>query len=238
MNFSLDDNFKNCKEFLDAIFLFTKQQKHVSFNFSEKNGNSLYIYRFFNLLIEKSNNKSYYDEHFNAFSFYVNIDDDFYIAELNISKISFLSLTYFLNPEEIVTDDCIKICLNSDIIEDRELIEYIVVNKDSVKEYNITTEKIAVHTAHAATIFACENYENPLFKEWYGDGTIQKKVILQAHEKEIRKLKYYGVEDVGYNQVPKGTLIAVSLGIMTKKELKSAPIIKRFQIFNYNNILS
>lgn len=29
MNFSLDDNFKNCKEFLDAIFLFTKQQKHV-----------------------------------------------------------------------------------------------------------------------------------------------------------------------------------------------------------------
>ena len=236
MNFLLDTKFENFRDFLNAIFSYAKQQKHISFNFSEKNKNSICIYRFFNFLIKKSNNMSYYDNYFNTFSFYVNIDSDFYIAELNISTASFFSLTYLLNHEKVEINNCIKICLDSDIIKDRELVEYIVVNKDSVKEYNITTEKIAVHTAHAATIFACENYGNPLFREWYGDGTIQKKVILQAHEKEIKKIKYYGVEDIGYNQVPKGTLIAVSLGIMTKEELKSTPIIKKFQVFDYKNI--
>lgn len=123
------------------------------------------------------------------------------------------------------------------IISSRELIEYIVVNKDAVRMQHITPEKIAIHAAHAATIFALECKDTDEFSFWYKEGKVQKKVLLQASEKEIRKLKYYGVEDIGCNQVEAGTLIAVSLGIMTRKQRKETPVIKRFQLFDYNKII-
>lgn len=230
-------------EFIDFMFAKAKELKHITTEMDVKYKDEINVSGLFNTLINMANKQNIdYDDTnddfgFCKFSSYIKYKGDYYLGNLDVGQGSFASLSYVDSKKikEISPNKIIYFDLENDIIEE-ELIEYIVINKDAVKKYNITPEKIAVHTAHAATIYAIENIDNPIFKKWYKDGNIQKKVILQASEKELKKIKYYGVEDIGYNQVPKGTLIAVSLGVMTKKQQKETPIIKRFQIFDYNKL--
>ena len=111
-----------------------------------------------------------------------------------------------------------------------------IINKDAIKNFRITPEKLEVHTAHTTTYMLMESKNKENMKEWYSGD--QKKILLEVSEKEIKKIKYYGIEDIGYNQVPKGTLIAVSLDIMTREEFKNTPVIKRFQVLNYDKLIN
>lgn len=126
---------------------------------------------------------------------------------------------------------------------EKELIEYIVIDTDAIKEYQVTPEKLAVHVAHVSDTYAyfCltsggrKTLER--FLLWYDEGKFQKKVLLGANSKQIAKImeqKHWTVTDIGCNQVPEGTRIALSLGIMTRDELKELPVAKRLQVFRYS----
>ena len=69
------------------------------------------------------------------------------------------------------------------------------------------------------------------FKKWYKDGQLQKKIILTAKQSKLEKLEeqFYAVRDLGFTEVENGTLLAVSLGIMTRNEAK--PYIKGLQLW-------
>jgi len=107
-----------------------------------------------------------------------------------------------------------------------ELLQYIIVNKD----IPLSTGKIAAHAAHASIIMTLAEQGTERFKDWYDDGNMQRKIILKAKEKDLEKLEkeYYSVRDRGFYETEEGTLVAVSLGIMTREEAK--PIVKRFQL--------
>ena len=112
-------------------------------------------------------------------------------------------------------------------LKETELIQYIVIDKELAKTIN--PAKIGVHIAHACTICAVNEAHNEKFKKWYQDGKLQKKIVLVAPIKTLEKLEedFYSVRDLGLTEVEENTLIAVSLGIMTRKEAK--PFIKRLQ---------
>lgn len=114
-----------------------------------------------------------------------------------------------------------------ELLKERELIEYIIINKS----LDISPAKIAVHVGHACTIATINQFNQKKFERWYDNGKNQKKIILSAHEKDLEKLeeKFYSVRDNGFTEVEKGTLIAVSLGVMTRKEASS--YIKRLQLW-------
>jgi len=114
-----------------------------------------------------------------------------------------------------------------ELLRERELIEYIIINKD----LDISPAKVAVHVGHACTIATINQFNQKKFERWYDNGKNQKKIILSAHEKDLEKLeeKFYSIRDNGFTEVKKGTLIAVSLGVMTRKEAFSH--IKRLQLW-------
>jgi peptidyl-tRNA hydrolase len=110
---------------------------------------------------------------------------------------------------------------------ENELIQYILVNKD----LEMSKGKTGAQIGHACTICAVDltKSNDSKFNEWFNNE--QKKVVLGAHEKDIRKLidlgfKYY-VIDSGYTEIPAGSLTVLSLGIMTRKEAEQYT--KRFQ---------
>lgn len=115
--------------------------------------------------------------------------------------------------------------LSSEELKQRELIEYIIVNKD----LNISSAKYCVHACHASTIAALAQQNNLKFKVWYNDGKNQKKVILETKQKKLETLEkdFYSVRDLGFTEVAENTLIAVSLGVMSRKEAQK--YIKGFQ---------
>ena len=55
--------------------------------------------------------------------------------------------------------------------------------------------------------------------------------MLTASQKKLEELEkdFYSVRDLGFTEVEENTLIAVSLGIMTRIEAK--PFIKRMQLW-------
>lgn len=165
-----------------------------------------------------------------AFDAYILLND-LYLKGFIIAGQGTYSELKVVNKEDVNMNKLIKIVDNKE-----ELIQYIVVNKDAIKKYHITPEKLGVHTAHATTCMLMEEKDREIVRQWYNGA--QKKVLLEAPEKDIKKIEYYGIEDIGYNQVPKGTLIAVSLKIMTRSEFRNTPIIKRFQTLNYNNLIN
>lgn len=114
-----------------------------------------------------------------------------------------------------------------DVLKERELIEYIVVNKD----LNISASKLGVHIGHACTIAAINEQHTNKFKLWYEEGQVQKKIILGAHTKKMEELEkeFYSVRDLGLTEVEPNTLIAISLGIKNRKEAKK--YIKGLQLY-------
>lgn len=114
-----------------------------------------------------------------------------------------------------------------EVLKSHELVQYILVNKDLIDK--ISPAKIAVHVGHACTIAAIEESNYPKFEKWYQEGSLQKKIILKAPLKKLEEVEKWGyaVRDLGYTEVEEGTLIAVSLGVMSRSE--AAPYIKRLQ---------
>lgn len=119
--------------------------------------------------------------------------------------------------------------VSSEIIKERELIQYIIINKDYIGK--IDSAKFGVHIGHACTICALKEYNSNKFKRWYKEGKLQKKIILTAKTKKLEELEenFYSVRDLGFTEVENGTLLAVSLGIMSRKEAK--PFIKGMQLW-------
>ena len=99
-------------------------------------------------------------------------------------------------------------------LKDREFIQYILVNKD----LQVPSSVLAVHIAHACTICTMEEKEKPAFNMWFNGK--QKIVILDASKEQMEQLEpvSYGIRDTGHNDIPKNSLIAISLGIIPKKK--------------------
>jgi PTH2 family peptidyl-tRNA hydrolase len=120
---------------------------------------------------------------------------------------------------------------NNKLHNDNELVQYFIVNKD----LNMSTGKIAAQVAHVATIVAMEQDDSKMdnsfvkFINWYKDN--QKKVVLQAHQKDLEKLVekgFYYIRDNGLTEIQPDSLTCVSLGILTRAEAK--PYVKRLQL--------
>ena len=125
---------------------------------------------------------------------------------------------HYVKVDEPVTETELKM---------RELVQYIIINKDYIGK--IDAAKFGVHIGHACTICAIEENQTEKFKRWYKKGKLQKKIILTANTKKLEVLEkdFYSVRDLGFTEVENGTLLAVSLGIMTREEAQ--PFIKRLQ---------
>jgi peptidyl-tRNA hydrolase len=120
---------------------------------------------------------------------------------------------------------------NNKLHNDDELVQYFIVNKD----LNMSIGKIAAQCSHVATIVAIKQYDSveedisKQFKKWYYDN--QKKVVLQAHQKDLEKLVekgFYYIRDNGLTEIQPNSLTCVSLGVMTRTEAK--PYVKRLQL--------
>lgn len=111
--------------------------------------------------------------------------------------------------------------------KEKELIEYIIINKD----LEMTAGKVAAQVGHVCGMCAEKESNTHKYQVWkdYHDF---KKITLSAHTKtllDLEKQGFYAVRDKGYTEIPENSLTAVSLGIMTRKEAKL--YIKRLQLF-------
>ena len=102
--------------------------------------------------------------------------------------------------------------IDSKTLKDREFIQYILVNKD----IDVPASVLAVHVAHATTICAMKEQKKAAFDIWYKNN--QKVVILDASKEKIEEMEKvgYGIRDTGHNNIPKNSLIAISLGIIPR----------------------
>lgn len=109
---------------------------------------------------------------------------------------------------------------------ENELIQYIIVNKD----LEMSPGKIAAQVGHACTDCAFVEKGRTLFNLWYMN--CQKKIILGAHEKDIRKIMDLGIgyhiNDLGLTEIPPNSLTCLSLGVMTRKMAEK--YVKRLQV--------
>lgn len=138
----------------------------------------------------------------------------------NLSRIDNIDDVEIIRVDEVPSEEELK---------NRELIQYIIINKDYIGK--IDAAKFGVHIGHACTICAMKEGNSEKFQRWYQDGKVQKKIILTAKQSKLEKLEkqFYAVRDLGFTEVENGTLLAVSLGIMTRKEAK--PYIKGLQLW-------
>lgn len=117
------------------------------------------------------------------------------------------------------------------IHDENELLQYYIVNKD----LGMSPGKIAGQVAHVCRrITHWYNYGNCMefykYTNWI-ENYSEKKIILEAHQSTLEKLKEQGffyVEDNGLTEIPKGSLTCVGLGIMPRKEAQK--YIKRLQL--------
>lgn len=99
-----------------------------------------------------------------------------------------------------------------------ELIQYYIINKD----LNMSPGKISTQVAHVATIIAEECcYNDPLYIKWRNEKD-QKKIVLKGSQKQLSKLaqKFYYIKDLGFTEVPAGSLTCVGLPVMYKSDAK------------------
>lgn len=103
-------------------------------------------------------------------------------------------------------------------LKNRELIQYIIINKDYINKTNTT--KFNEYINKACKICAIKENYSDKFLIWKDKS--QKKVVLIANQSKLEKLEkqFYAIRDLGFTKVENGTLLAVSLGIMTRNEAK------------------
>lgn len=221
----LDKFIEENNTFCDDSWLYN--QEEIS---KESYNNVILLSHFFSYVQELANKQNILttSEEGDDETFYLKLKNKYYSistiygqgAFTNISKIDKIDGLEIVKIDEDVSEQEIK---------ERELIQYIIINKDYIGK--IDAAKFGVHIGHACTICAIKegNYEK--FKKWYKDGQLQKKIILTAKQSKLEKLEeqFYAVRDLGFTEVENGTLLAVSLGVMTRKEAK--PYIKGLQLW-------
>lgn len=113
-----------------------------------------------------------------------------------------------------------------------ELIQYYIVNS----ELDMSPGKIAAQVAHVAVMVAMtENGDDfvckhNLFDEWYQDYN-QKKIVLKGKQKDIERLVadgFYYIRDLGFTEIPEGSLTCASSGTMWKS--RTSKYVKRLQL--------
>lgn len=110
---------------------------------------------------------------------------------------------------------------------ENEIVQYYVVNH----KLNMSPGKVASQVAHVAVQSALRYQNDPIFKEWYQNG-ISKIIVLRGKESQLRKLVDAGFEkinDLGFTEVPTGSLTAVALPPMYRTDAKK--YIKGLQIY-------
>ena len=110
---------------------------------------------------------------------------------------------------------CVDEKIDQSLKKEREVIQYILLNSD----LKIDPSVIGVHIAHACTLATLKENDNQNFKLWFGEKK-QKIIILNSKERDMEAIedKFYGIRDTGHNNVPKNSLIALSLGFMPKRD--------------------
>lgn len=115
---------------------------------------------------------------------------------------------------------------------------YIVVRTD----VEFSKGKMMVHTGHLCSKMASDvlfethkEYEDYLdqferYTNWYGDGTTQTKIVLKEFGLEDIMYWYakaienhflaYCIEDAGFYEVEKGTVLMVGIGPISKDEAR------------------
>ncbi|HCL4479909.1 TPA: peptidyl-tRNA hydrolase [Clostridium botulinum] len=125
-------------------------------------------------------------------------------------------------------------------LNENELVQYYIINKDLINKYNMSAGKIAGQVAHVCRRISdrvsfirynsVEDERVKKYDKWINNYS-EKKIILGANEKVLIKLKEQGfeyVEDNGLTEIPPGSLTCVGLGVMTRAEAK--PYVKRLQL--------
>jgi len=130
---------------------------------------------------------------------------------------------------------------------ENEVVMYIIFNKD----LKMSTGKIAAQAAHAAVLVILEavaggmqvhkdtnarftvaptsNFWN--FAEWLQHSF--KKIVLQAQQPVLEELEqkgFYAIRDAGHTQVPPGSITAVALPPMPRKDVLA--IIKALKLMH------
>lgn len=115
--------------------------------------------------------------------------------------------------------------------DENELVQYYIVNKD----LGMSPGKIAGQVGHVCRRISdwyksCSYIDIQKYNSWINNYS-EKKVILEAHQKTLEKLKEQGffyVQDNGLTEIAPGSLTCVGLGVMTRKEAQ--PYVKRLQL--------
>jgi peptidyl-tRNA hydrolase len=218
-------------EYLNWIYDYFNKKPHVRDDKDEEN--LRYISYFWDFVVNKADEQGifqgFYDE-FEEYHYCFKLKDRKYM----VSKIcgqgeSLVSVQRIFDDYDEHEFVLIGEDLSLEELKERELVQYIIINKDYIGK--IDAGKFGVHIGHACTICAMAEGDSVKFQKWYQKGKSQKKIILTASTKKLEKLEkdFYSVRDLGYNEVEKGTLLAVSLGVMSRKDAK--PFIKGLQLW-------
>lgn len=218
----LDKFIEENNTFCDDSWLYN--QEEIS---KESYNNVILLSHFFSYVQELANKQNILttSEEGDDETFYLKLKNKYYSISTIYGQGAFTNISKIDGLEIVKIDEDVS----EQEIKERELIQYIIINKDYIGK--IDAAKFGVHIGHACTICAIKegNYEK--FKKWYKDGQLQKKIILTAKQSKLEKLEkqFYAVRDLGFTEVENGTLLAVSLGIMTRNEAK--PYIKGLQLW-------
>lgn len=229
------------QEYLDWLVEFTNKYNHWCDDTWLYNKNDInevdydntillsYFQSYINSIASKQNIFESLGNNGDEFSFYFKAKNNFYRIETICGQGSFTIITKLDNIDDNIDIVYLDEEMDEKLIQERELVQYIIINKDLIGQ--IDCSKFGVHIGHACTIVAMEEGNTDKFKRWYKNGKLQKKIVLTAPLKKLEKLEkdFYSVRDLGFTEVENGTLIAVSLGVMTRKEAK--PYIKRLQLW-------
>lgn len=117
------------------------------------------------------------------------------------------------------------------IKNENELVQYYIVNKDLINNYNMSVGKIAAQVGHAARLIALRDQNKDNFKEWL--SIEYKTVVLKASEKEITKLKEKIPESIlvidnGHTEIPIQSKTVLVLPVMSRVEAHEH--VKRFRV--------
>lgn len=188
-----------------------------------------YFQSYINSIASKQNIFEIIGEDGDEFGFYFKINNSYYKIDTITGQGSFTTIHKLDSIDEQIDIVLLDEEVDEKILQERELVQYIIINKDLIGK--IDSSKFGVHIGHACTIVAIEQGNSDVFKRWYKNGKIQKKIILKAPQKKLEELEkeFFSVRDLGLTEVDSNTLIAVSLGIMSRKQAK--PYIKRLQLW-------
>lgn len=111
-----------------------------------------------------------------------------------------------------------------------KLVEYLIVNKDLIEQYNMSPGKVAAQVGHVVEEIALAKQHDEIYKQWKSGS--KTKIVLKAKEKELLKLIEAGAfyqRDNGLTEVPPGSLTVVGFPPADKAEMQK--YVKRLRLY-------